>query len=285
MANHYVTRDRLKHALGIPADSTNDDPLVDAAIDGVSREIDKYLGFALYPAIRTRRFRTAYTDRLYLYPPMQSFHAPLLSLITVRVDPGGDTTFETTYSTADFVLRPFNAPTMAPSEPYWEIWARSGSTASFPPNVEDAVEVIGTFGYFDLRDNTTATPTSGHGATDTTITITGATSLHPGQTILMGAEQLFIREINLQASGIIVDRGVNGTTATTHSSATSVQIYRYDEIERLALYQAGQDFRWTPSGAGAGGGILGSEPPAAMVGGLHPFVRRRLDMFREPIAR
>ncbi len=279
MPNFYVSRDALKHELGRQnEESTEDDALMDAAIEGVSRAIDEYIRFAPYPAVRTRRFRAMVSDALYL-------HMPLLSIATVRVDPGGDSTFETTYSTADFVLGPYNQQTLSPPEPYWMIRTRSGSTASFPAGVEDGVEIVGTWGYFDLRDNTTATPTSGHTATDTTLTITGATSLHPGQTILMGDEQMFIRDINLGASGIVVQRGVNGTTATTHSSATSLQIYRYDVLERATLYQSGMDFRWTPGGAGAGGGILGAEPAPHMIGGLHPFVMRLLDHFREPIAR
>ena len=56
-------------------------------------------------------------------------------------------------------------------------------------------------------------------------------------------------------------------------------------VDRAALYQCMQDYRakdFMPAGI-SGGEPFGTQRPT-MAGGLHPFVRRSLDVFRKPVA-
>ena len=55
-----------------------------------------------------------------------------------------------------------------------------------------------------------------------------ASGLSPAQTVLIGSEQMYITGIS--SNTLTVERGVNGTTASTHTASTSVYIYVYPTL-------------------------------------------------------
>lgn len=286
MANWYVNRSLLKDALGIPASATGDHDQLDAVAEAVSRLFDDYLGFHVYPASGTRFFTPWDSQRLYL-------DAPLLNIDAVQTSSDGGSTFGTTVTSDAYYVAPYNATEQSPRQPWWELEIRPQTTASGAvfPLINRSTRILGTWGYYDERRNTTAAPATAINATQTIWDMTGASNLRAGMTIRVGAEQVFIERNALDGSAtaatsgqILVRRAQNGTTGATHSNNSTISIYEYPIIERAALYQAQMDYRAkdTPLGM-AGGTELGTQRMFAQ-GGLHPFVLRMLAPFRKPVA-
>ena len=275
MTNWLCHRDAVKSAIGIPAGSTIPNDLIDDAIQTISDDIAEYLGYPVHAHLATRYYTAEKSDCL-------EVDVPLLAISALRTDADGDSTHETTWSTGDYWLAPFNATAATPPAPYWEIVTRPNGSGSFPTGILRGVEITGTWGRWDQRRTATApTLTTGVNATQGTLEIASATAqLHVGQTLRIGDEQLFIRDIG--GSTVTVDRGVNGTTAATHSSATGIAYYEYPVVGRLALYQAGRDYRAQAMPEGMGGGEPFGEQRMSGGAGLHPFVRNRLDRLRMP---
>lgn len=283
--NHYAHRDLLKQSLGIPASSTADHAQMDAALEGVSRHIDDYVGFHYYPSSGIRYYRARESTR-------QALDYPLLNVDAIALDPDADSTYETTLAAADYFLTPYNATEESPRRPWWgiELAQNANASAVFPRGVARGVRVTGTWGYYNERDETTAKPATAIDATATVWDMTGASNLHPGQTVRIGTEQVFILRNGLSgsdtatASGqITVRRAVNGTTGATHSSNSTMSIYTYPIADRAALYQAEMDYRAKDAPLGVAGEQPFGTQRLTAVGGLHPFVRRMLDPFRAPV--
>lgn len=284
MVNWYTHRDALKDALGIEAGTTAAHTQLDAAIEGVCRDIDRHVGCHFYAASGTRYFRPRCSTELHL-------NYPLLGIGSLDIDADGDSTYETSgLASGNYYLLPDNATEESPRQPWWDIALRESANASvvFPPKVARGVKIAGTWGYYNERDETTAVPATAITAGATTWDITGASSLHPGQTIRVDSEQVFIEQNDKSGSatatsGIRVRRAINGTTAATHSSLSTMSVYTYPIIDRAALYQAELNYRIKDAPLG----ITGSEPTWNQIvrapGGFHPFVRRILDdNFRTP---
>ena len=56
ITNGYCTRDDVKNALRIPLADTQDDDLIDVAVESASREIDGYCERVFYSTTATRVF-------------------------------------------------------------------------------------------------------------------------------------------------------------------------------------------------------------------------------------
>ena len=284
MTNLYNHRDRLKDALSLPTTSTGDHDQLDDCLEVASRLIDDWLGYHLYALTATKHLTARDSTRLVL-------REPLTGITALRTDPGGDGTYETTWSTASYYLAPYEATGGSPPRPYWEIEVRSNSTVVFPEEIERGVEILGTWGRYDQRVTSTAVLATGVNATATILDVTSATSLHPGQTIRLDDETLFIERVgqsgSATASGsILVQRAVNGSTAATHASGTAFQVHTYPLADRAALYQAQQDFKGGLTDGHGGGQPFGETSERRWgEGDLHPAVRRMLRGFRLPIVR
>lgn len=276
MGNWYTNRDAVKDALGIPATATGDHDQIDTAIEAVSRLIDDYCGMPMFPRQATRYLETSDADCLYL-------DEPLRAVATLKTDLNGDGTYETTWTTSDYWLEPANATAGSPPRPYWRVETRMTGAQAFPTDQRRGIEIAGTWGYFDETRLTTATLATAANSTVGTLGLNGATSVHPGQTLKIGSEQIYVREVDVTASSIAVDRAVNGSSGAAYSSGQALSIYEYPILGQAALYQAGQDFR----SAGMPMGVAGGEPFGVQTmraqGGLHPFVRRMLEPFRKPV--
>jgi hypothetical protein len=284
--NHYANRDDLKSALSLPATATGSHALLDAALEGVSREIDRYVEHQFYCSSGTRYVKPHNEERLDL-------KYPLLNIDSVLLDTDGDATYETTLTSSDYYTTPDNASADSPPAPWWGLELREDATAVFPKGVQRGAKVTGTWGYYNQRTETTAKPSTAITAADTTWDMSGATALHPGQTIRVDSEQVFIVSAALSGSAsaaasgqIRVQRAVNGSVAATHSSNSTMSIYTYPIVDRACLVQAEMDVRAldAPLGVAAAGDMGAAGQALRNVGGLHPFIRRMLDSFRVPVA-
>ena len=284
MPNFYVHRGDLKSALSIRASATADHALLDTAAEAISRLIDDYVGYHFYPASGTRYYTPIKGTYL-------SLDYPLLNVDAIQTSSNGGSTYGSTMTSNDYYLAPYNATEESPRRPWWGIEIRPTATSSGAvfPMITRGARILGTWGYYDERVTSTAVLATGvANATVTTITLTGATSLHPGQTIRIDDEQMFVEyspttSTGAHTSGVTVKRAQNGTPGATHASGTAIQIYTYPIVGQAAKYQAQQDYRVKDAPMGAmPAQPFGTERPT-MAGGLHPFTRRMLDGFRKPV--
>jgi hypothetical protein len=99
IVNGYCTLAEVKAALRIASNDTQDDTLLEKAIEGASRRIDGYCNRFFYVKNVTASFVARY-ERELLLPDLSS------STITVSTDNDGDGVFENVWSASDYVLSP-----------------------------------------------------------------------------------------------------------------------------------------------------------------------------------
>ncbi len=204
----------------------------------------------------------------------------LLVVDTLKLDEDGDATFEETMASTDFILYPLN------KFPKTHIKISPNSSfGSFAGSILEGVQIAGDFGYGDgeranpvdlLSPTITVATTTG-----TTITVSADDVIKPGHTILAGTEQLFCTAV--AALTFTAERGVNGTTAAIHSTA-STSLFIYPQTITEATYM--QASRWwkrkdtafqNVTGTGELGQLetlAGLDPDIAMI--VHEYRKRNL---------
>lgn len=136
----YATVDELKSRLGLT--DTIDDFELAIVIESSSRAVDQWCDRWFYRAEETRT-----------YVPCNSRYLTvddLVEVTSVKTDPAGDGTFETTWSTSDYQLLPYNASRRGESWPFDEIQAVGSQTFPagwFSPGRADRVQIVGVFGW------------------------------------------------------------------------------------------------------------------------------------------
>lgn len=130
----------LKQELGVPSTNHDNDLSMEIAIETAGQEIADYTG---------RRFVQA-TGQTRYYTACESSRLPvddILAITSIRTDDDQNGSFETTWSTAAYLLAPFNATVGVYPAPYTEIVLPAWSTGSFPVGVTRGVQITGNFGY------------------------------------------------------------------------------------------------------------------------------------------
>lgn len=217
-------------------------------LEGASRRIDAYCGRSRFgsgfgPRVGTNR---------YDYPGWTlNLGDDLLSLGTVTTyeSVGGSGT--TLTDETDFLKEPYEPA------PYRALRIHGDSSATWGGG-DRGNEVFGTWGYSNetLSAGTVALASS----TATAGTMT-AGSASPGQTLLVGSEQVYVTA-SAGGTALTVVRGVNGTTAAAGTAAASV--YRYPrEVTQACLQIALR--RWKSRDAGVtgdyNGGLIPTQTP------------------------
>jgi hypothetical protein len=137
------------------------------------------------------------------------------------------------------------------------------------------VEIAGKWGFREVAENSGADISEGgaFGPTDTTLTATDGSKFTVGQTVLIESEQLYLTGIS--ASDLTVERGTNGTTATSHPDGTDIFIYRYPgSVMEACLFQA--SLLWLQRG----GDSISAVGGRGVGGELDPEVGRLLSPYR-----
>jgi hypothetical protein len=273
IAHRYVTLSKVKARLGIT--DTASDTLLLSVIDGVSRDIDEYCRRWFFPVDQVRYFETDDPNEL------EVPHLDILAVSQIDLDYDDDGVYETTWmaNSGNFYLEPVDAQQQIPAKPYWSIEIYKRVNAYFPIDLEKSIKVTGTFGYFDQRTVTTTVHTAFNSAATSIALHNANTTLEVNQHIRIDSEQLFITAIN--GVNVTVTRGVNGTTAASHSVDASVETYDYPVIGDACGAQCVLSFRQQqhPYGTVGVGDVL-TEPRVMVAGGLHPFVRSMIMSYR-----
>lgn len=273
--NWYCSLEDLRSAIGQATTTSLDSQLRDA-IESVSRQIDTETGHRFYAEQRVKFFQAQEASRLV---PKDD----LLSITSLRTDSSTNRDYGTTWATGEYDLEPVNASLDSPPSPYWEVRTSPNASHAFDPSLRRGVRIDGLWGYYQVLDGATGkfaeSVALASGATS--VQFTATSDFKVGQTWLFGAEQVFIKD--RASATALLERAVNGTTAATHSTNSTLAIHTYPVVGQAALTQAAMDFRGPAVALGAvGAGEFGQQ--VSRGGGLHPFVKRQLASFRQPRA-
>jgi hypothetical protein len=263
----YVSRDSLKRRLG---DSlTTDDATYREVLEGVTRGIDDLCGRTFRISLATRYYASQMSRVLLIAD------ADLLAITTLATDLDFDGVYETTWTeTTDYRLAPYNAA--ADLAPYWKIECAPFGQKWFPSFVR-STQVIGKWGYFEDLGSAGTLGAAISTTSTTSVTMTAGHGIEALQTILIDSEQLYVTAVTTNT--LTVDRGVNGTTAATHSNGATVQFYRYPAtVREAAVIQAARIFRRKD----APFGITGSPEfgQTALIARIDPDVKQMLSPIR-----
>lgn len=248
MAHVYADLTAFKQYLVDDATSmgTGSDPDLLIALESASRTIDAHCqrthkdfpmsGFG--PRLGVNRYDGTYSGDLELKD----------DLLTVTTVTNGSTTLTDNTS---FFKYPYDAPRfrylLSPTVTPSLIWTNTNRRA---------ISVTGKWGYQDVQ--VLCSQLNGAlAAVTTTTTITLDTAVIPGQTLLIGSEQLYVRSVSgLTAS---CDRGCNGTTAAIQADDSPVSRYQYPaNVVRCCLVIAGRRRKSRDAGlSGNFGGVAG----------------------------
>lgn len=266
MTNLYATRAALDTRLG--GQTSGQEAMLSTILEAVSRQIDQWCGRHFYVRTATRTLTTPRTDRV-LVPD-------LLAVTTLKTDTSADLSYATTWTTADYALLPSDALLQSPPHPYWEIRTAVGGDNAFGISLHN-VQVAGTWGFYEVRERSTATVAEALDASETGIDVSSGAAFAVGQTILIDSEQMYISAI--ATNTLTVTRGVNGTAAATHLLGAVIDVYTYPIISEACLLQAMHLYQSTQS---PGGVIGGGEFGPVRFSALQPLARAMLQPFKLP---
>lgn len=264
MPNTYCTLTDLRAALHEPVAQGESDRLMLAVIEDVSRQIDLETGHRFYAAQETRVYTAEEPHRVLV--------DDLLAVSAIRADRGANRTYSATMSTASYELGPANATMASPPHPYWAVEIRPSASEVFP-TIERGVQIVGTWGFYNITKPVGTLTAALPDATTTSVGVSDPTRVHPGHTLRIGSEQLWVEAV--AGSTVSVQRGVNGTTPASAASGTAVEVYEYPIVQRACMLQAARLLRRHE----APFGVIGSADVGLvrLTAGLDPDVRTLLD--------
>ncbi len=220
MANRsYSSLTELKGSLGIT--SSTDDKVMLSALEGATLEIEKYC---------QRKFNVEYATKYYA-GANRLWVNDLLTVSTLKTDTDGNASFETVYTTSDYVLFPLNEYPKTYIEP-----SDNSDYGAFTSG-KKGVEIVGFWGYGDGESETpytnqsTITASTASGAT--TINVV-STNLAIGQTWLIDNEQFYVKDLTTSVATVVP--GLNGTSKDAHYASSVIYVYDYPaDIKQACL--------------------------------------------------
>ncbi len=224
----YTTLTELREEY-LSTTTTTEDATLLALIRSTSREMDAVAHRRFYPRIQTRSFDTPERDSLWL-------DDDLLELTTLLNGDGQ------AFTAGQYRLYPLN------ETPKHEVRVLSSSSrrweASSSGDPEGAISATGVWGYHryysDAWLNTGATLSAAISSTTATALTTDVQPLRRGHLIRIDSEYMHVSQI---ANVVTVVRGVNGSTAATHSSGATVYRWYQPEIEMVCRMAAAAYYR------------------------------------------
>ena len=142
ITNGYCTLAEVRARLELEATSTSNNSIIEANIEAVSRWIDHYCGRKFYANTDAHYYTAEYTDVLFVGDD-------IISIDTMGTDSDGDRTYETTWTSDDYDLMPYNAA--IDGWPYSWIETTPNGDYAFP-KVKKGVKIEGTFGWTSAPD-------------------------------------------------------------------------------------------------------------------------------------
>jgi len=221
---------------------TSDVTILRRIVESASSRIDNYVGMQSFgPRVETHHFdigsgtlrdtpqnlvpsysvTTIGIKDFYLSAiPLDSWLISVTSVTSYKQTDRTESETLTAGYNADYWLEPYN------TTPKTRLKLNEDSTKSFHAG-QQTLAVAATWGYAnDTVSETTADAIAS--TTATSASVSSASSLGIAQTILIDSEQLYITGVS--GNTLTVERGVNGTTAATHSGGATLYSYEYNPI-------------------------------------------------------
>ena len=245
MTNAYCNLALLKSAGALNITGGAHDGRLLALLEEASRLVDGYCNRHFYVLHSTRQFEA----NRWTAGAQQLLVPDLIAADTVRVAAGFDgPPREPRWRAASYRLYPLDA---APEQPWGRPYTRMAIEPACTPQRRRAdchalVEIAGRWGYRQAVSDTGATLAAGLGETDATLTVSDGAPFAPGQTLLVGDEQLTVTAV--AETTLTVERGVNGTAAAVHAAGAAIGSYIYPApVVEACLQLAMQLWRWPVS--------------------------------------
>lgn len=268
MSNAYVRLSRMKTVLGQLQAQGGDhtsggyNPRLVEMAHEVSREWDREThGMHLYSLVQTRYFGQHYNAPR----PQRLWVVPLISITSVSYDDDGDYSYgETLTEGTDFWVE---RDPDDPGGPIWSLWVHPESLKlSRWPCRERSIRIAGVWGYSNEVEATgqTVANTTQIAADGTVLEVARDHGLDPGETLVIEDEQVAVTGVGAagNATQVVIQRGLNGTTAAAHANGTAIyrRVYPADAVgacqTRLRVMwhaefgggATGNDIQWTGQG-------------------------------------
>ena len=140
----------------------------------------------------------------------------------------------------DYLLEPYNR------SPKNLLKLSEETTKSFHGG-QQTLTILGSWGWEDRKSSALSTLDAIGSTTTTTLSVSSGASTYAGYTILVDTEQMYVESVS--SNTLTVVRGVNGTTAATHSGGASYYKYLYEsDVVEVCLDIAKN--RWRERDAG-----------------------------------
>lgn len=228
---------------------------------------------ALITGTGGRRFHSTIETRYYDGDGLgRLWVGDLLSITSLKFD-DGTAAFADTLAATDYYFWPSNAA--GKIEPYRRIDINPNGDYSAFPNGRERIELVGKFGYSEIKQAVIgAAAVTATVASTTGLTITASADVsalvYPGDSVFIGTEEL--GDVTSVAGNgltfVVAQRGRNGTTAATHSSA-ALSLRRYPaDVERAVRADAAR-YLWRASQGYPEGGFREMWPAIAMT--MHSY--------------
>jgi hypothetical protein len=161
---------------------------------------------------------------------------PVVSVDSLVADTDADGTYDLTLTASDYVMEPTEGPDVG--KPYWRIRLLPGGSLGAIPTWPRALKLTGTLGIPHGLISTGVTLTANASATVLTMSGPVTDIIWPGDTILVGAERMAVEAVS--GSTVTVIRGINGTTATSHTAAAVSVVEPPPALTRALLAWVGR---------------------------------------------
>ena len=270
MTNAYSNLDTLKSAGVLNLAGDLYDGRLLALLETASRWIDGYCNRQFYAAAATRIFDGNGRRQL----PLPDLIA--ITALQTRPNPGAAWT---EWAAADYQPYPGNAgPRQPGGRPYRGVAVSPAGMAAgrvFPAGIA-TVSLAGLWGFGAVTADSGTTLKAGSPLTAAANTLTAAAAgkLSAGQTLAIGAEQLYVTAGD--GAAVSVWRGVNGTAAAAHDAETPIAIYVYPGPVAEAAVQLAAEWwhRRDRFALPGNGGAAGESSPGRAVTELLAAYRR-----------
>jgi hypothetical protein len=277
--NIYATLTDARRHLDLSSAQTGDDDLLLALLGAASRLIEAYAGRRFYPVRQTVTY--SYDD-----PALLLLHDDLLALNSLTNGDGS------ALSASVYHLHPAGAAVKSSV-----LLDRTQAVFTHDGDPVDAITVDGTWGFHPDWGNAWAS--SGDSVQDnplsssaTALTVSDADAPEStgygqrfavGQLIRIDSEYLHVLAVNTSTNTLTVARGVNGTTAASHTQGTTIDRYcPPEDIRQVCLRVAMWLYKQQDAGFAVAAGSLRGQMivPAALPDDvqqvLAPYTRVRV---------
>ncbi len=274
--NAYVSLNTIKSSSVLNIIGSGDDARLLKLLENVSRQVDAYCNRHFFVRTATKLF-DGNGSRTLLVPDLVSVNPS-----GMKTDEDRDRTFETTWSSSDFMLYPSNADPAGghdASGPYTKVIvdADAGMRRAFPAGRRTA-RIKGQWGYSRLLWTAKGYVEEVLDATETDVTLKTISGVSVGHTLLVGSEQMYV--LSSVGNTLTVARGVNGTSRSSHAYFSKVSVFDYPGpiveaviVQVSRLWSRRDSDQWSVAGGPYGF--------VSAAGGLDPDVRQLLSPYRK----